>query len=1006
MKPSPSPPIPSTVPALAERLEALADGWLDLATATAGRPISSGELDAVRNGLNALAEEAEAEDCESWARAVQRIALLSEVWECLRSEPGQDVGATEVAEFCLGAMRHLARDERAGNPSGDAGLGEGILRESDRRWSDYLSPVDPTCTGSPMADEPVSFEEDGLAQDDPPALGLETLLGLLMGSGEGGSRVEDAEPGSVQPTDEARPWSGGCTHTPGPLEAFPTPPEPTALELEIPSLPMRIELDDEMREAFLADASDLFERVERIVVGLGSQDDPRGAIHELGRCLHTLKGAAGSVGLKQLATLVHELEERLGQVGKTVSPGLLDLLHQVVGYLDGLIGLLRRGPDPPERTVPAPGEAPVPSQGPGVEGPIRVPATRFDELTDVASELIMQGRFWLSQAGSMKTFAATAQVCRNRLLGSLDRMHDFGLGREGRNRPATIDPRADLPAQLRRLAEQASDLAVLAESAQAAAAAMVDRGDTLVRLSLQLWDSFQSLRIVPIRGLFQRLARVLHEAARVEGRQVELVMVGEETGVDRAIQDKAFEPLLHVVRNAVSHGIESPADRVKLGKPPTGRVTLEARREGNNLLIAVEDDGKGLDDEAIAAKARRLGWLAPDEKPGRDRLQALIFEPGFSTKSLANAIAGRGVGMDVVAREVSQLRGTVDLDSHPGRGTRLTVRLPARLALEPALIVRVGGQPFAVLASQVEQAQPFETPVPSRDASQEPARTDPDPRALELPVAGCSSQTGLAGSCGEPAGNWELGTDNARLTVTYRDQAIPVLLGREILGIGPPSSASWPKLVVVRTGSRLIGLVVDEIDGADDLVIKPLGELLAGHPLVSGTSLSINGEVILVLNASGLERRLKIRAASGMGPSASCPVREGDDASPGERMAVLVVDDSISVRRGVARQLHDLGLEVHEVSDGLEALGRLRRSRYGLVVTDLEMPKLDGFALLAEMKRSPTLSTTPVIVASTRGDSETRLRVLELGAQALLSKPVDPLELVRIIEPLLTDGRG
>ena len=244
------------------------------------------------------------------------------------------------------------------------------------------------------------------------------------------------------------------------------------------------------------------------------------------------------------------------------------------------------------------------------------------------------------------------------------------------------------------------------------------------------------------------------------------------------------------------------------------------------------------------------------------------------------------------------------------------------------------------------------------------------------------------------------------LSVTYRDQSIPVVFGREVLGIGRPDPASWPTLLLVRTGTRLIGLVVDAIDRAEDLVIKPMGELLAGHPLVSGTGLSINGEVILVLNAAGLERWFKLRKASGTGPAASYPVRGQDEGSPPERMAVLVVDDSISVRRGVARQLHGLGLDVHEVSDGVEALRRLRSSCFGLVVTDLEMPRLDGLALLAEMKRSPTLSPIPVIVASTRGDLETRRRVLDLGGEALLSKPVDPSELVRLVEPFLTRGRG
>jgi CheY-like chemotaxis protein len=309
------------------------------------------------------------------------------------------------------------------------------------------------------------------------------------------------------------------------------------------------------------------------------------------------------------------------------------------------------------------------------------------------------------------------------------------------------------------------------------------------------------------------------------------------------------------------------------------------------------------------------------------------------------------------------------------QGTQLTIRLPARLTLEPALIVRVAGQPLAVPASQVEHAQPFEPPVPIPDALDEVERIGPAP-----------SFTG-------------------DMSVSYGNQAIPVVFASEMLGIGQYFSAVWPKLVLVRAGCRLIGLVVDAIEGAEDLVIKPLGALLAGHPLVSGTSLSINGEVISILHPSGLERWLNNRTVLGAttaAPEAPCPSRVTGE----KRMAVLVVDDSISVRRAMARQLRGLGLEVHEVSDGLEALSRLRDSHYGLVLTDLEMPKLDGFALLAEIKRSASLSTIPVVVASTRCDPETRRRLLELGAQALLSKPVEPWELARVVKPLLPGGQG
>jgi len=951
MKPS------STASPLADPLESLVQDWQDASTAQTNGLVSTPGLDAIRERLNALALAAEAGDLRVEGQALRRVALLSEVWECLQSEPGQEEAAADLASFCSRAIELLACDQpaKSGDPLETAVW---VLNQSDERWSDYLAVVDPTSRVSELAGEPACCDLQCVPeQTDPPAIDAQTLLRLITGSDD--------------PGEERTPE-----------DLIPTSPEP---DPPIPRLPSHFDLDEEMREAFLIDATELFERIENVVVGLSRHNDHRWAINELARCFHTLKGAAGSVGLFELAALIHDLEERLEHAFGRVSDGLNDLLHQVVGYLDEVIGLLRRGPGAidltalkvrtaGEGTLPGPvtGETAAETQGSVAEGPIRVPTARFDELTDLAGELIVQGRFWLSQAESIRTFAATVRASRNRLLGSIERMHEVGLGRECRKLPTPVDPQSDLPGQLCRLAEQADDMTVMAESAQASAGFMADRGDTLVRLSHQLWDSFQSLRIVPIRGLFHRLARVLHDAARVEERQVEIIMLGEETGVDRAIQDKAFEPLLHVVRNAVGHGIETPADRARTRKPATGRVTLEARREGNTLLIAVEDDGRGLDSDAIANKARRLGWLAPDETPSPDQLHALIFQPGFSTRSQANAISGRGVGMDVVACEVSKLRGTIDLTSQPGRGTRVTLRLPSQLALEPTLIVRVAGQGLAVPASQIESVQPFEPFVPSSGS----------------PTADGT----LTGASPARAGP----------TVLFRDQAIPVVFASETLGIDRSASPPWPRLVVVRTGSRLIGLVVDSIEGTEDLVIKPLGALLTGHPLVSGTSLSVNGELISVLNPTGLERWLKLHEFSEEAPALQSPLQEPCQRFRGERATVLVVDDSISVRRGMARQLRGLGLDVHEVSDGIEALSRLRSSSYGLVVTDLEMPGLDGFALLAEMKHSAPLAAIPVVVASTLTDAETQRRVLELGAQALLSKPVDPRKLARTVEEVLS----
>jgi chemotaxis protein histidine kinase CheA len=946
---------PSTHSDPAEPVETLARHWQVATASPRGRDDPEADLGHFRAALAALAEAADAGDSDDLGRALRRIAALSEVWECLRYQPDQEEAAAEVAAFCATAITMLACRQPP-SPENTEAPAWWIVRQSDERWPDYLALLDPPGPGTELPDEASYCDAEWIPeQDELPTIDAATLLRLITGSQD---RSEDPAP----------------AHT----KEHPRP------EIEIPPLPARFDLDRELREAFVADATELLERMGNLVVGLRRHDDASGAIHELARCFHTLKGAAGSVGLEALATLVHQVEEQLVAASGRVSEGLNDLLHQVVGHLDEVIGLLRSDagasskssapipgaatgtPDEPASVQPAQAHA-----GTAAETPIRVPAARIDELTDLAGELIVQGRFWLSQAELIRSFAATARAARNRLRANMERLHEMGLSREARRLGSSTDPQPGPHGQLAQFAEQADDLSVLAESSQAAAGSMADRGDTLIRLSHQLWDSFQSLRIVPIRGLFHRLARVLHEAARVEGRQVEAVMLGEETGVDRAIQDKAFEPLLHVVRNAVAHGIESPADRARSGKPPVGRVTLEARREGNTLVIAVQDDGKGLDEVAIAEKARRLGWLAPNEKPSGEPLRAFILQPGFSTRSEANAISGRGVGMDVVAREVSKLRGTIELSSQPGRGTRVSLFLPSQLALEPTLIVRAGEFGFAIPALSVESVQPFQ-----------PRGADSRSRSDD---GGSTPESAVA----------------ALATIQYRDQPIPLIFARDTLGIDRNTSHPWPKLVVVRTGSRLIGLVVDIVVGTEDLVIRPLGALLAGHPLVSGTSLSVNGELISIINPMGLERWLNLRGISEDAAAQAAPVCEQGGAPKAERPRVLVADDSISVRRSLARQLRNLGLEVDEACDGMEALSRLRSSGYRLVVTDLEMPRLDGFALLAEMQRSAPLAEIPVVVASTLAGADTQKRVRELGARALLAKPVGARELAGAVAPLL-----
>ena len=929
--------------------------------------------------LTLASHQADAEDLgeTKCAEAFRRLALMVEVGECLARE--SSTSADDVSTFCDAALDLLANEP---DPAVRAESAVQVLGESARRWGEYLRLIDPSYEPNTSAAEPATNQDDRPGNIDASAL-FRMLTGDAGVAAPPPRDVAILSQPTLEPaaktTDESPTWT--LTAAPSTSRAVAPQPQatsgahvPAVHRFEIPTPPSYLPIDPELRDTFLAEAADLFDRIETLVLGLN-----RGVLHaeilnELGRCFHTLKGAAGSVGLGAMAAVLHAIEEQFDGETREASPDLIDTLHQLLHYLEAVFITLRRGGAAPDSSSgDDPAQAPAPTGGLGLplssakstptpapastptadveggEGPVRVSGEKLDELMDLASELIARRGLWSAQEESLKDFVNLASTCRKRLSATLDTLRDLHLSEilESRRDGQSTRP---LPSELlRRVEEQADDLVVLAEAAQAAAKPIADNNGMLARLTLNLWESLQAIRIVPVKGLFQRLARVAHDAARIEGRQVEVATIGEDTGVDRALQDKAFEPLLHVVRNAVCHGIESPEDRLEAGKPAIGKVTLEAHRSGNTLTLSVKDDGRGLDYQAIRAKGRRLGLLTTDETPTTDRLNALIFQPGFSTRDAATAIAGRGVGMDVVSQEVGRLHGTVALSSEPRQGTRLSLCLPARLSLQQAMVLRLDHQAFALPVELIELVQPFE-----------PENID-----------------------------WK----GTYPRVQVRDEWVPVLSARQALGMPPAASLSCPRLLLIRADGEPLAVVIDSIEGTSELVFKPMGPLLSGHPLISGKSLSVTGEVILALNPSGLARWLR------EGSARSSPSR-GKQETP-KKASVLVADDSISVRKVVVKQLRAMGHEVDEVSDGLEALGKLRCGTYGLVISDLEMPRMDGFELLGELRRLEIAQSTPVLVASTRSDPETRRRVLDLGARDFLPKPIQKEELISKVRALL-----
>ncbi len=858
---------------------------------------------------------AQARSLASTAR-LSRLSALVELWDCLKGD--EPAAGEEVRHFLQDALSQLAGLD----PSRWEDAAELIVAESSDRWGEYLGLIDPN---EAEAEEPRLADMMEAPVEAAESVDAATLFALLTGQ-----RPAPSPPPAVPPSRETGP------------QAMPIPPPLPPAPASATKPALAVDLDPRLRDVFLEEAAELFERIQTHVLELGGGDDGE-QVGELKRCLHTLKGAALSVGLKALGTTAHQAEDRINEAEDRIDAELIAYLEAVLTEIEDTLAALRDGYSPapasestsPNRSAPPPSprvegptkrppNAPPPvtttrsettaeatPQGEG-DGTLRVPAARVDELMDLVSEMLVRRRFWQEQVTQIGRWSDTARSASSRLRATIDSLAISG----GRNRGLT-----DL---LRALTEQAEDLAVLAESARAAISPAGDEAEALGRVGLKLWDGLQSVRIVPIKGLLQRLVRVARDAARVEGRNIEVRTIGEDTGLDRSTQDRAFEPLLHLVRNAVGHGIEPAEERARVGKDPTGRLVFEAGREGNAVLIRVEDDGRGLDHARIEAKARRLGLIEPDERPDVGRLNNMIFQSGFSTRDQANEVAGRGIGMDVVAREVSRLHGSIELTTRPGRGTTFTIRLPARLALEQAIVVRVDGQPFGLPIDAIET---------TRDA---------------MPS---SSAAGLS---------------------TTMD-------ARRLLGFPAATGLTCPTLLVVRVEGRAAALKVDAIDGPRELIVRPLGPMLVGHPALDGVSFTTSGEVVLMLSPAGLLRLADAPLIERPNPRTVEPARE----------SALVVDDSISVRHGLSRQLRSFGYQVDEASDGEQALRLLRERSYRLVLTDLEMPRMDGFEFLNEIKQAGLATGIALVVASTCNTAEVRRRVSDLGARAFLVKPVD-----------------
>jgi len=480
-------------------------------------------------------------------------------------------------------------------------------------------------------------------------------------------------------------------------------------------------------------------------------------------------------------------------------------------------------------------------------------------------------------------------------------------------------------------------------------------------ITTNLQDEITMARMVEMDKLYQMFQRPIRDIAADEGKEVNMIVSGGETKIDKTVFEIISDPLMHMIRNAVSHGLEPTAERKSLGKEPVGTLILNARHEGNSIIIQIEDDGRGMDPAALKKAAVTKGFMNQAEAQSLSDLEAinLIFRPGFSTASKITKVSGRGVGMDVVSNHLARINGRIEIKTAVGVGTKFVIRLPLTLAIAQALIVKLGDQEMALPMNLVEETTRFAFKDIQRAAGEE--------------------------------------------MVSLRGNLLRLLKLNELLGVSKfpkkDETLRHPTLILGMAEKR-IALMVEEIIGREEIVVKSLGDFLKGVKMFSGATISGEGNVRLIINIAALFGEEGLVASNAM---VGGVVREPVQSEAATRKPrILVVDDSISIRKYVQRFLDRTGYEVEVAPDGLEALNILAKTKFDAIITDLEMPVMHGYDLMAEMHKSPDLMHIPVIVLTSRAGEKHRQKAIEMGAQDYLVKPFEEQEMLNALKKLLS----
>ena len=806
-----------------------------------------------------------------------------------------------------------------------------------------------------------------------------------------------------------------------------------------------------MLDFFVPEAEEHLQIATQCLLGLESTPDTE-EIHRLFRSVHTIKGSAAQVGLRRLGAVAHRLEDLIGLLRDGALPSSPEITDVCLQTLDALRKFLNRqwASDDEMRFTVGPllariaqwipeelledaattGEgarhetsegdvAPAASAhaSPGGSGKIgergaqaksvRISLSRLDDMMNSVGELVINRTRLVGRMAELKKLVEVLGISRKRLsdkVAEFQEKYEFtrlGMGNSdggpgGPRKTAGLAAGAEEPPPggwldfsdlemdryddfnilSRSLTEISADISEVLSQLGGFVGRVGGDIDEFTKLGHHLQDEITEARMVPIGNLYTRLSRTARDAAKVCGKSVDLELVGEDTRLDNNIVQQITDPLIHLVRNAIAHGIEDASSREQAGKSLRGKVTVRAFHRGNHVFIEVQDDGSGLDYARIRQTAVRAGLVSSPaaELLSESELRAFLFHPGFTTASSKNEVAGRGVGLDVVRSNVHSLNGEIEIHSEAGKGTCFGVKVPLTLIISQALFIRSGITVLAMPLAVVEEIRRL--------------------RPEEIEDVGGKLLTKVRGVVTE---------------VVRLDNALALPPIEPING--------YMNMVIVRAAGRQVGVVVEEVLGKDEVVIKNLGQYLRRVKLFPGATISTDGSLILLVDVNRLagtsaaEVDVVVPSASAariFGPGAmavasgSIPAAAVDE--PIEEKVVVIADDSISVRKFVGRILEKAGYCVKLASDGLEAAELVAQVGCHLVITDIEMPRMNGYELMSHLRQDPVTRRIPVLVVTSRAGAKHRDRAMKEGAASFLTKPVQEEQLLAVVEELMNSA--